>query len=201
MLQLFISSITVVLVMLQFPHQWRPIKPSSTRYLLFTQCWCVAYTTLAFSHSSRRPTFNLEEGGKKRGGLPIRIHELKVSRITIKRWLKADKKLQSHVQMNWLIIRCLECCCLGCSVKSSRPTKDDSIREPRDKMMNPPPNKWPQSFLNNFAAKTWMAYMESKIISYHFCSKREVVITSFGQTISCLLLNKRMDLILAKNRP
>ena len=73
---------------------------------------------------------------------------------------------------------------------------------PRDKMMNPP-NKWPQSFLNNFAAaaETWMAYMESKIISYHFCSKREVVITSFGQqTISCLLLDKRMDLILAKNR-
>ena len=46
-----------------------------------------------------------------------------------------------------------------------------------------------------------MAYMESKIISYHFCSKREVVITSFGQqTISCLLLDKRMHLILAKNR-
>ena len=117
----------VVLVMFQFPHQWRPIKPS-TRYLHSVDA-CLAYTTLAFSHSSRRPTFNLGNPGRQQKRGPIRIHELKVSGITIKRWLKADKKLQSHVQMNWLIIRCLECCC--CSVKSSRPTKDDSIRGTR----------------------------------------------------------------------
>ena len=61
-----------------------------------------------------------------------------------------------------------------------------------------PPCKWPQSFLDNFAA-AWMAYMESENLSLGLFSKREVVITSFGQTISCLLLNKRRTLYCPKN--